>query len=458
VASIRKKQQSKYWFACFTRADGTRAYRSTKETDRKKAQSLADAFEQAARGRITAQQAQRIIADIFERNSGRALPVTSIRAYFESWLARKRLETLRSTHIFYTGKARRFIQWLGQGADRELLTVTAADVLAFRSNEAERVHPSTVNHGIKVLRMIFQDAKRDGVIADNPAEGVKLVKRNGSRGRRPFSLLEIRQLLAIADEEWRSLILFGLYTGQRLGDLARLTWANLDLQRNELRLCTSKTGRQQIIPLAPPLQQHVENLYAGDDPRQPLHLRAFASVEKSGKVGTLSRQFYELMVDAGMARAKKHRASENSTGRCGRREISEISFHSLRHTATSLMKNAGVPPAIVQDIIGMTAKQFQRTTRTLTRLQNEGLSKSCLTFWKASRDFALHAPWYGQLVERLVRNESGRSALTLSQSRGSALPEVELVYGVYLTLSHTCLKKSKGVKSGVKKRPVVPIA
>jgi integrase len=27
--------------------------------------------------------------------------------------------------------------------------------------------------------------------------------------------------------EWRSMILFGLYSGQRLGDIAKLTWANI---------------------------------------------------------------------------------------------------------------------------------------------------------------------------------------------------------------------------------------
>ena len=326
--------------------------RSTKEIDRKKAQKLADSFEQMARLQMTARQAQRVIGEILQRVSGDSLPVTSIRAYFDSWLIRKKLETAWSTHVFYTGKARRFLQWLGGRADRELLTLTAADVLAFRANEAERLHPSTVNHGIKVLRMIFQDAKRDGIISDNPAEEVKLIKRNGPPGRRPFTTSEIRKLLSIADDEWRSLILFGVYTGQRLGDLARLTWSNLDLQHNNLQLSTSKTGRRQIIPLAPPLQHHVESLPAGDDPRQPVHPRAFASVEKSRKVGTLSRQFYELMVDAGLAPAKKHRASENGTGRNGRREISEISFHALRHTATSLMKNAGISSAIVQDIIG----------------------------------------------------------------------------------------------------------
>ena len=107
-----------------------------------------------------------------------------------------------------------------------------------------------------------------------------------------------------------------------------------------------------IIPIAPPLRAQIENLPAGDDPHQPLHLRAFASVKKSGGVNTLSRQFRELLADAGLATPKAHRTTGNAPGRDGPRELSQISFHSLRHTATSLMKNAGINASVVMDIIG----------------------------------------------------------------------------------------------------------
>ncbi len=92
--------------------------------------------------------------------------------------------------------------------------------------------------------MVFEQAKRDGLIADNPAESIKQLNRGGRSNRRPFTIPEIERLLETADDEWRSLILFGLYTGQRPGDLARLTWTNVDLAREEIRLVTSKTGRQ----------------------------------------------------------------------------------------------------------------------------------------------------------------------------------------------------------------------
>ena len=139
--------------------------------------------------------------------------------------------------------------------------------------------------------MVFKTAKEDGKYHDeNPAAGVKVAKlRDGSR-RRGFTIPEITRVLRTADDEWSSLIFFGLYTGQRLGDLAGLTWQNVDLDRNEVRFVSGKTRRTMIIPIASPLRAQLENLPAGDDPHQPLHPRAFASVEKSGGVKTLSRE------------------------------------------------------------------------------------------------------------------------------------------------------------------------
>src|SRR5262245_12379514 len=102
---------------------------------------------------------------------------------------------------------------------------------------------------------------------------------------------------------------FGLYTGQRLGDLARLTWANVDLRQKEISLSTSKTGRRLIIPLTPTLQRPIKILPRNENLSQPLHPQAYASVQRSAKVGTLSRQFSELMAKARLVPAKHHRAA-----------------------------------------------------------------------------------------------------------------------------------------------------
>jgi integrase len=63
---------------------------------------------------------------------------------------------------------------------------------------------------------------------------------------------ELQVVLAIADPEWKSLIRFGLYIDQRLGDLSLLTWENVDLERNEIRVVTKKTDKRLTVPMAAP--------------------------------------------------------------------------------------------------------------------------------------------------------------------------------------------------------------
>ena len=353
MASIREREGSRFWFACVTLPNGRRVQRSTKETNRKRAQQIADKWEAATRGRVTARQTQRVIAELYRDITGQHLVFPTVREYFDSWVARKKPEIAPSSHRFYHEKARRFVNWLGNRADQQIALVTRDDVLAFRAAELDRVAPGSVNHAIKFLRMIFKSCKEDGKYHDeNPASGVRVAKLRDVSRRRGFTIPEIRRILEIANDEWRSLIFFGLYTGQRLGDIARLTWQNVDLARDEIRFVSRKTGRTMIIPIAPPLRAEIEKLPARDDPHQPLHPRSFASVKNSGRTNTLSRQFRELLADAGLATPKAHRTTEAAPGRDGPRELSQISFHSLRHTATSLMKNAGINASVVMDIIG----------------------------------------------------------------------------------------------------------
>jgi len=146
----------------------------------------------------------------------------------------------------------------------------------------------------------------------------------------------------------------------RLGDLALLTWQNLDFERDELRYTSRKTERTVIVPIARALRAHIEKLSAGDDPKQPLHPRAFAIVKKEGRTGTLSRQFGELLADAGLVAPRSHEASDGGKGRSARRKVSEISFHALRHTAVSMLKTAGVSDAVARDLAGHESPEVSR--------------------------------------------------------------------------------------------------
>ena len=151
------------------------------------------------------------------------------------------------------------------------------------------------------------------------------------------------------------MILFGLYSGQRLGDVATLRWNNLDLLRNELRLSTRKTGKTMILPLAATLRKHIASLDVTDDPAAPIHPRAFDLVERQHKTGNLSNQFADLLAAAGLREKKNHKSA--GKGRASRRDVEPLSFHSLRRTATTMLHEAGVPAAVAQALIGTIAKR-----------------------------------------------------------------------------------------------------
>ena len=84
--------------------------------------------------------------------------------------------------------------------------------------------------------------------------------------------------LEVADGEWRSMIMFGLYTGQRLADIASLTWSQVDLVNHEIRFFTRKTHRRLVVPIAPPPREHLLKLAGSDHPSAPIHPKAAAVV------------------------------------------------------------------------------------------------------------------------------------------------------------------------------------
>jgi integrase len=349
LASIHRHPNSKFWYCCINVPGHGQLQRTTKQTDRRKAYEFAQKLESATRGNaLTDIQARKILAEIYAiRNPGEKLPGSSAQEFFKSWAANKIRETAAATGIRYCRAIDSFVQSLGKRASLDISAITPRDIVAFRDLLASRLSTSTANHAVKVVRMALKDAQADGLVTANVAAGVRPAKsREDSGRRRPFTLSEISRILRVAHGEWRGLILFGLYTGQRLGDIAALTWQNLDLARSELALVSRKTKRRQLIPIAAPLQKFLEREDAGDDPKQPLFPKASAAK----RISTLSNQFYDLMADAGLVESRKHNSI--GKGRNSRRAFNELSFHALRHTATSLMKNAGISPAIVQDIIG----------------------------------------------------------------------------------------------------------
>jgi integrase len=221
-------------------------------------------------------QAQAVLDRLHEELSGERVVRTSFRQYLDDWFDGKKAETAASTMTFCRSSITKFLQFLGKRSDDPMTEVTKQDVVAFRNSLITQVSAKTANHDLKALKMLFKSARRDGVISEDPTEFVETLRRERRpKIKRPFTLPELRTVLDLASDEWRSMILFGLYSGQRLGDIATLRWNNIDLAHGELRFSTRKTEKTMILPLAKPLRKYIESLSAPSDPSAPLHPKAF---------------------------------------------------------------------------------------------------------------------------------------------------------------------------------------
>jgi integrase len=354
VASITRKPRSKYWFACFRDLTGRQRRKSTKQTNQNKALKIAQQYEQVSQRKLPARAVRETLAELYREAYGETVPTATVRQFIENWLKNKTPEVAPATLDFYRKSTTKFLEFLGPLAELDMTSVTRTMIVEFRNQVAQKASATTTNHDLKAIKLIFRSAKRDGYIVEDPSEFVESVRKTLGEARRPFTVPEIRSVYNVADDEWKSLILFGLYTGQRLADLAVLSWDNIDLARNEIRLVTRKTHKRLAIPIATLLRAHIDRLSGNDEPRAYLHPNAAATVGKQKRSGTLSNQFSDLLAQAGLRKKATHK--KRGKGRDAQRSPAGLSFHALRHTAVSLLKDAGIPEAVVMELIGHDSK------------------------------------------------------------------------------------------------------
>jgi integrase len=118
------------------------------------------------------------------------------------------------------------------------------DELALRSQRQ-------ADYAWTVLARVLSWAKDRGKIAVNPCERGGRVY-HGTRVDHVWSVEDEAAFLKHAPAHLHLPLLLALWTGQRQGDLLRLTWSAYDGQ--DIRLRQSKTGERVLIPVGAPLK------------------------------------------------------------------------------------------------------------------------------------------------------------------------------------------------------------
>jgi integrase len=265
-----------------------------------------------------------------------------------------------TTRIGYDYCLRIIEKWSQRAGHLPLATLKRKHVSLFYASMRENT-PAKANAVVRVLRILMGFAVDEGFIDHNPASRPRM-KGHPPR-RQSWNDESVPAFCSTAQEADRHslalAVLIGANTGQRQGDILRLTWQQYDGQ--DLTLRQSKTGVLVSIPVTNEIK------IALDITRETARLRLLRS---------LSLDLTDSKVDvSGLIYSKSVIVFENtdqpynvSTFRHEFRRIAgiaglhDLQFRDLRRTAVVRLAEAG---CTIPQISSITGHQLDRTLRIL---------------------------------------------------------------------------------------------
>lgn len=213
----------------------------------------------------------------------------------------------------YSAEVTRINKWKkDQLAKRSMASLRSADFAQWRDARLKDVKPATVKLDLAVISHLFTVATKDwGLAVGNPVKNIRMPSIKNARERRLEGDEEHRLLDALGDSgkgtaanHWmRPLAILAIETAMRQGELLSLEWRHVDLTKRTAHLPDTKNGTSRTIPLSSRAIQTLTSL-----PRSI-----------GGTVFPTSQQ----AVIQSFVRA------------CKRAGIEGLTFHDLRHEATS---------------------------------------------------------------------------------------------------------------------------
>ena len=157
-----------------------------------------------------------------------------------------------------------------------LLTADKAEKII---NEVGAIRPGMGNLTRAVLRMVFKMAVKQKRRSDNPMLGIEPFKTGSHHTWNDAELKQFENRWRLGTRQRLAYALL-LYTGQRVGDVARMSRA--DVSEGLIYVRQEKTGAELYVPIAPELERAMKACPAkgltliGDDNGRPLKRAALS--------------------------------------------------------------------------------------------------------------------------------------------------------------------------------------
>lgn len=319
---------------------------------------------------------------------------TTVRQWLDTWLDTIICTQIKpTTLVTYRAACKRTDKKLGR---KKVVALQPHHIRAMLADITDQQASGTALDTYRVLSKALTDAKREGLIRDNPCERVpppKVVRT--SRGS--HDLEQVRTLLAYlaksGDPDLTSRWCMSLFTGARQAECLGLTWDRVDFDTHTLDIAWTL----QPLPLKdryrrpsdPHYPREMFNVDAGFEFYPMWRTLCLIAPKTAG-----SRRVVPMVAPLESAlRAHHQAAGESTSGLVWQREggrpyfdrddekrwkdtlaaagVAELTLHSARHTVATLLQAGGVPEATRMAILGHSsaamARHYAHVDDSLTR-------------------------------------------------------------------------------------------
>jgi integrase len=200
---------------------------------------------------------------------------------------------------------------------------------------------------------VLDTAVRDGALASNPAAVIRRPRVTSKEAPHLTPPQVAERLRGAQGSRYAPLFALLVHSGLRRGEALALQWSDVDLAKGMLRVLGTlsriegellvtepKTAKSKLfVRISAPAERLLRDLRAGQAEERT---RAGSAWRETGFVFTT--EFGEPCDPRNALRALRAVATRAGLPRAG--------LHTLRHSAASVMLNAGVPLKVVSEILG----------------------------------------------------------------------------------------------------------
>lgn len=218
-----------------------------------------------------------------------------------------------------------------------------------KNMEAKGSAVASIRYALHVVRIVFHFAMDEGYFSGiNPAleRSKKAISKNrtgieypqeDNKKERWLERKEATRLMQELDKrstEVHHMAMLALYAGLRFGEIAKLTWGNVDLFKGEMKLRQTKNGKDRTAYMTPDIQQ----MFARRGPGEADKLVFPARGTDNKPHYMISHIYYDTvkkLFNAGITDKRQW-----------------VNFHTLRHSFASWLVKDGTDIYQVQELLG----------------------------------------------------------------------------------------------------------